>query len=202
VSARPTPARLTALACAAALICLAGGTRAQPPAGARADLAAVMALLAAHRHSHVTYTERHTLSTLTRPLESSGELLYEAPGHLEKRTLRPRPETLIADGGTITDIRKGHTRVFALEDYPQVVPLIDSIRSTLAGDLPALERLFQVTWQGNTGLWHLRLAPREADMSQTVREIQITGNGAQLRSVDIRQPDGDGSLLILGPEIP
>jgi hypothetical protein len=180
-----------------------GGTLAaaeQP--GSRADLERLMAQLAHRRHGHVAYEEQHFIGTLTRPLVSSGELFYEAPAHLEKRTLRPRAETLVADGSTITDIRGRHTHVLSLQDYPQVVPLIDGIRSTLAGDLPALERLFTVTWQGSIGAWRLTLAPREATMSHTVREIEIRGAGTRLMSVEIQQPDGDRSLLTLGEELP
>src|SRR2546429_7311569 len=36
-------------------------------------------------------------TTLFRSLESSGELLYDAPDRLEKRTLNPRAETLVLE---------------------------------------------------------------------------------------------------------
>ena len=35
------------------------------------------------------------MAMLKEPLHSSGELLYEAPDRLEKRTLKPRPEVLL-----------------------------------------------------------------------------------------------------------
>jgi len=33
------------------------------------------------------------LAMLERPLQSSGELLYDAPDRLEKRTLKPKAQT-------------------------------------------------------------------------------------------------------------
>ena len=35
-----------------------------------------------------------------------------------------------------------------LSDYPQLSPLLNGIRSTLAGDRPALEKHFQLTLNG------------------------------------------------------
>ena len=58
------------------------------------DLDKLMGLLAQRQHGHVTFVEEHFLAVLDRPVESSGELLYDAPDHLEKRTLKlrsPRP---------------------------------------------------------------------------------------------------------------
>lgn len=166
------------------------------------DLQQLMSQLAQRKHGHVSYVEEHFISSLDRPLESSGELLYDAPDRLEKRTLRPRPETLVLEHGTITAHRGRHTYVLSLQDYPQIVPLIDSIRSTLAGDLPALERTFTVGFDGSLERWHLSLTPREASVSGTVKQIDIKGAGTAIHTVEIRETDGDRSLLTLGADIP
>jgi hypothetical protein len=66
------------------------------------DLDALMSLLAQRKHGHVSFVEEHFLAVLDRPVESSGELLYDAPDRLEKRTLKPKPETLVLEHGVIT----------------------------------------------------------------------------------------------------
>ncbi|MGH8324755.1 MAG: LolA-related protein, partial [Steroidobacteraceae bacterium] len=109
-------------------------------AASAADLDGLMSLLAQRQHGHVSFVEEHFLAVLDRPVESSGELLYDAPDRLEKRTLKPKPETLILEHGVITARRGRHTYVLNLSDYPQIVPLIDSMRATLAGDRASLER--------------------------------------------------------------
>lgn len=172
------------------------------PAASRAELKALMSLLAQRKHGHVSYVEEHDFAALEAPLTSSGELVYDAPDHLEKRTLRPKPETLVLDHGTMTARRGRHVYVLSLEDYPQIVPLIDSIRATLAGDLPALERVFAVQLDGTVKRWRLSLTPREAKVTQTVSEITIQGVGADIQTVEIRQADGDRSRLTLGAELP
>ena len=52
------------------------------------DLDEVMRLLAMRRHGRVEFVEQHFLAMLKRPVESFGEMTYDAPDHLEKRTLR------------------------------------------------------------------------------------------------------------------
>jgi hypothetical protein len=165
-------------------------------------LDALMHELAARRHGHVTFTEVQYLAILDRPLESSGELLYEAPDRLEKRTLRPRPETLVLEHGTLSATRGKHTRTLELAAWPQLAPLLESLRATLAGDRSALEQVFSVTLDGDATHWTLHLAPREAAAARVVRQVSITGAGADLRTVEILAADGDRSVLTVGPELP
>jgi hypothetical protein len=176
------------------------GARAVPAAGDSGSLDQLLALLAARRHGHVTFSEVHHLRVLDRPLESSGELLYEAPDRLEKRTLQPNPEDLLLDHGVLTARRGGRTRTLALRDYPQIVPYVESIRATLAGDRKALEHYFAVRFSGDLDHWALELTPLEAEVARTVQEIRIEGERDALRTVEVRQTDGDASVLTIGPE--
>jgi len=171
------------------------------PATAPGGLDELMALLAKRQHGHVTFVEEHFLRVLDRPVESSGELLYDAPDRLEKRTLKPKPESLVLEHGVIT-ARRGHrTYVLNLSDYPQIVPLIDSIRATLAGDRASLERIFKVQLDGSLARWKLLLTPSDATVARSVKEIRIEGTRDAIHSVEIQQADGDRSLLTIGPEV-
>jgi Outer membrane lipoprotein carrier protein LolA-like len=173
---------------------------AAPPASP-GDLDRLMGLLAQRQHGHVSFVEEHFLRVLDRPVESSGELLYDAPDRLEKRTLKPKPETLVLERGVITAHRGHRTYVLNLGDYPQMVPLIDSIRATLAGDRVCLERIFKVTLDGALEHWTLLLLPSDPAIAKTVQQIRIEGAQDAIRSVEIRQADGDRSLLTIGPEV-
>ncbi|HEY0339295.1 MAG TPA: LolA-related protein [Steroidobacteraceae bacterium] len=174
---------------------------ATPAAESAPDLDKLMGLLAQRQHGHVTFVEEHFLAVLDRPVESSGELLYDAPDHLEKRTLKPKPETLVLEHGVITAHRGKRTYVLNLSDYPQIVPLIDSIRATLAGDRASLERLFKITLEGPLEHWTLLLLPSDAAVAKSVRQIRIEGSRDAIHSVEIQQADGDRSLLTIGPEV-
>lgn len=174
---------------------------AEPQSEAPSPLDQLMQLLAARRHGHLAFTEVQTLAILDRPLESSGELLYDAPDRLEKRTLKPKPEDLTVEHGVLTARRGRHTRTLELAAYPQLSPLVDSLRATLSGDRAGLERAFAVQLSGDLADWTLHLTPHDAAAARIVQEVRISGSRADLKSVDILQADGDRTLLTLGPEL-
>ncbi|MBS0366409.1 MAG: outer membrane lipoprotein carrier protein LolA [Proteobacteria bacterium] len=188
-----------------ATVAPAAATAATAPTTADAaspELDAVMKLLAARQRGHVTYTETQELSVLSQPLHSSGELLYVAPDHLEKRALLPRAETLIIDGDTLLAQRGHRTLKVPLREHPQLAPLAASLRATLAGDRAALQSHFRLQFSGNTAAWTLLLEPTDPELMRQVRRIRIEGAGDALRSFELVQANGDRSLLMLGREIP
>ena len=196
MSARGPRFRVWALlvTCAAPLAAAASSPGPDP-------LDALMHALAARRSGHVSFTEVQQLAVLDRPLESSGELLYEAPDRLEKRILKPRPETLVLAHGLLTATRGKHTRTMELAAWPQGAPLLESIRATLAGDRATLERIFSVELQGDAARWTLKLTPRDPEAARAVAEVLISGENATLKTVEILQADGDRSLLTIGAEL-
>jgi hypothetical protein len=181
-------------------LCCAFGSTSVPAAPAGfSDLDAVMGLLAMRQHGRVEFIEQQFLNVLKRPIESSGELRYDAPDRLEKRTLKPRTETLVLSGGILTVERARSRRVTDLHAYPQVLPFVESIRATLAGDRGALERIFHLDFAGSLERWSLVLVPLDSKVKQSVAQVRIDGMRDQLQRVEIRQPDGDRSLMTLRP---
>jgi len=171
------------------------------PADETAALDQLLKLLAERRHDHVTFTEVQQLAILDQPLHSSGELLYDAPDRLEKRTLEPRREDLVLEHGTLSVERDHHHRSVALRDFPQAVPFVESLRATLAGDRAALARYFTMQFSGTLGSWRLELTPTDAVLKRSVQHILITGETDRIRTVQIRQSDGDTSTLTIGREV-
>ncbi len=161
------------------------------------DLAQLMGLLATRRHGQVDFVEQHFLAVLKRPVESYGVMTYDAPRRLEKRTVEPRPERLALDGDELTIERKGRTHVVDLTAYPSMLPFIESLRATLAGDLPALERVFAVEFAGDLDRWTLTLSPRDPTVSKTVSRVRIDGARDVLRRVEIVEANGDRSVMTL-----
>lgn len=183
-------------------LCILSGIGNTPARAAPADLRdldQVMGMLAMRQHGRVEFIEQQFLKVLSHPIESSGELRYDAPDRLEKRTLKPRAETLVLTGETLSVERAHSRRVMDLHAYPQVLPFVESIRATLAGDRKALERLFRLDFAGSVSRWTLTLVPLESKVKQSVSQVRIDGAGDQLLKVEIRQPDGDRSLMTLRP---
>jgi hypothetical protein len=168
-------------------------------AAAADDLDEVMHLLATRKHGETSFVEQEFLAVLHRPIESYGELVYDAPDRLEKRTAEPRAESLLLVGNTLTVQRGRHSHALDLHAYPQILPFVESIRATLAGDRGALERVFHVTFAGDLARWTLTLVPLDGTVAKAVARVQIDGMRDDLLKVEIRQADGDRSLMTLRP---
>jgi outer membrane lipoprotein-sorting protein len=165
------------------------------PAAAPWTLERLMQGLAQTRSARASFVEKKTVAVLERPLVSSGELSFTAPDKLEKRTLRPKPELLRLQGETLTLERAGRSTVLDLRSYPEAAAFVESIRGTLAGDRQALEALYRLQLEGVESSWVLTLTPADPAMRALVERIRIAGRGTELSVIEIRQTNGDGSLM-------
>jgi len=159
----------------------------------------LMQSLSARPSGHASFVEKKFIAILDKPVESSGELFYTAPDRLEKRTLKPKVESMVLNKDTLTVEQRGKKHVLALQNYPEVAAFIDSIRATLAGDRKALERTYKLNLEGDEQAWNLALLPIEDKMKKVVASIRIAGSGNALRTIEIKQADGDSSLMSITP---
>ena len=153
--------------------------------------------LAQTRSDHANFVEKKSIAMLDKPVESSGELFYSAPDHLEKRTLKPKPESMTVDGDSLVIERGRQKYRLQLQDYPELAAFIDSIRGTLAGDRKALERNYRLSLDGSAEHWTLQLVPTDEKMQAVVKRIRIAGVRDTVRSIEISQADGDSSMMLI-----
>ncbi|GLU30605.1 outer membrane lipoprotein carrier protein LolA [Trinickia caryophylli] len=157
----------------------------------------LMSTLAQNKSGHASFVETKYLAIAAKPIESSGELAFAAPDHLEKRTISPKPERLVVDGDKLTVERNQRSYTVSLAHYPELEAFIESIRATLAGNRYALEQLYKVAVGGHGDDWTLTLMPLDARMLKAVRTISLDGTRDVLRTVVIEQADGDRSVMQL-----
>ena len=152
----------------------------------------LMHLLAQKKSGKASFVEKKYIAILDKPLESSGELSFDAPDRLEKRTLKPRPETMLLDGDklTLTTYEKRPLNL-RLQDHPEVATLVESIRGTLSGDLAALEKNYAIDFNGVPGKWQLTLTPVQKAVAKVVRQVRIGGADANIKTITFDQVDGD-----------
>jgi outer membrane lipoprotein-sorting protein len=159
----------------------------------------LMQSLAQAKPGRATFVEKKYLGILDRPIESSGELSYSPPDRLEKRTVKPKAETMVVQGGSLVLERGRQNHTVQLQEYPELGGFIDSIRGTLAGDRKALERSFQLKLEGPAERWTLTLKPTDAKMGTTIHLVRIAGIRDTVRSIEIVQTDGDRSVMTIEP---
>jgi outer membrane lipoprotein-sorting protein len=156
------------------------------------------------QNSQGKFVERKHLAVLDVPLSSSGTLSFQAPGHLEKHTLEPRDESLVLDGGvlTIENRTRNIKRTLVVQQYPAVWAFVESIRSTLAGDLPMLQRFYKVELKGEAAKWRMKLLPLEQRTRDMVKEIVITGRGDRVTVIEMLEANGDRATMTITGEKP
>jgi outer membrane lipoprotein-sorting protein len=152
----------------------------------------LMHLLAQKKSGKASFVEKKYIGFLDKPLESSGELAFEAPDRLEKRTLKPRPESMLLEGDKLTlTLHEKRPLNLRLQDHPEVSALVDSIRGTLSGDQVALEKNYAINFSGVQGKWQLTLTPVQKAVAKVVRQIHIGGSDANIKTITFEQADGD-----------
>jgi outer membrane lipoprotein-sorting protein len=154
--------------------------------------------LSQNKGGTVNFTEDRYDAMLTRPLHSSGALVYAAPNRLEKDTLLPRPQSVIIDGEILT-MREanGRARTIRLQEFPQIGLLVGSLRAALGGNLADLRKANDVSLTGTAEQWLLLLAPSDPALRAVIREIRIAGSNFALLSIEVLQANGDRSIMTI-----
>jgi len=158
------------------LLCIPVATAPSQTPVAPWTLQQLMPALAAVKAVDSTFREQKQLAILQQPLVTTGTLQYRAPAYVRKQTLQPHQETYEIDGDwlTIETPTEGRRQLY-LPGYPLPRAFAEAIRATLAGDLAALERYYQVQLQGQASAWTLRLQPAGQEMAEHVSAILIRG---------------------------
>jgi len=197
------PAKVPGAMLAAVLLLAGACAHAVDPAAPVAapagwGVAQLMQSLAQVKSSRARFVEDKYLSIVNTPLHYTGGLAYTAPDRLEKRTETPKAESLVLEGDRLTvENAKKQRHVVQLAEYPVVRAFVESIRSTLAGDLQTLNRYYQVGLTGTPAQWRLLLVPSEPSMQAVVREIRITGTRTHVGGIEIIEKEGDRSVMTI-----
>jgi outer membrane lipoprotein carrier protein LolA len=168
------------------------------------DIKRLMQDLAQVKTAKGRFVERKHLGILNAPLQFSGTLIYIAPSRLEKHTLEPRQESLLLerDELTIESKERNRRRKVMLQDYPVIWAFVESIRSTLAGDLTTLKRFYEVVLDGDERKWRLALKPSDPKMREVVSEIRISGERSWINAIEIMETGGDRSVMSITRDDP
>lgn len=166
------------------------------------ELDDLMALLAQQKGGEARFTEQRFVRGLEGPLDASGTLSFTAPDRLVRRTLSPRAETMSVEGNTLTLSRGGRTRTLALDSMPELLGMVEAMRSTLSGNRQGLQRYFRSTLAGSAAGWSLDLQPIDPRLAAQVRTMRLSGRGGEVLGVDMEFIGGDRSVMSITPDRP
>lgn len=177
---------LLALACAA-------------PSAWAFDLPELMGQLAKQKSGEARFTEQRFVRGLDGPLDSAGTLSFTAPDKLARRTLTPRPESMVVDGNSLTLSRGSRTRTMTLDSTPELLGMVEAMRSTLSGDTSTLKRYFKTTVTGSVPNWTLDLVPIDDRLAAQLRSVRMTGRGGEVLGLEMEFVGGDRSVMTISP---
>lgn len=163
------------------------------------DLPELMSLIARQKNGEARFTEQRFVRGLEGPLDASGTLSFQAPDRLTRRTLSPRPETMTVDGNTLTLSRGGRTRTMTLDSMPELLGMVEAMRSTLNGNALTLQRYFRSTLTGTPEKWALELVPIDDKLAAQVRSLRLSGRAGEVLGIEMEFVGGDRSVMTITP---
>ncbi len=162
------------------------------------DMPSLMQLFAASKSIKAEFVERKYLRVLDAPVESRGDLLFQAPSRLEKRTQLPRAEVMLIEGNKVSIERGTFKRSMSLDDFADMASLVQSLTATFRGDQAGIEKYFSWRLTGPAGKWQLVLKPKNSKLFVMLQEIRLSGIDSYVHTVETTLTDGDRSLMTLG----
>jgi hypothetical protein len=143
------------------------------------------------------FKQERLLKGFDRPLISTGDFVLDHGLGLIWRTEQPFAiMTVITSAGLVQSIDGEETTRLAAARLPFLARLYDLLGAALSGDWRALDKLFQVTRQGDPGHWEIVLEPHAgADpVAMPLRSVTLRG-GQFLDEAKIVRLDGDSDQL-------
>ena len=167
----------------------------QPAADAGTDdrLRRILQAVAARPLDAAPFVERRISPLYASPLELRGTLSFKPPGTIEKRTTSPIREVLTITAETLTlDPGAGAApTVVRMDAQGQLSAYVLGLRAILNGDDKLLREVFDAQLSGSFDAWKLQLVPRGVQPRRGIRQIVVSGAGAQLRRIDTTEINGD-----------
>jgi outer membrane lipoprotein-sorting protein len=169
---------------------------------------AVMEGLRGLQHFEATFDETRHSTFLKTPIKLNGTFVYTAPQTFIKETFKPFPEIVTVDSNGVKieqdkETQEGQSRIqfIAADAHPLVKGLVDGAEATMSGNKELLESRYELELNGSNEQWSVKLVPREKALRKKIESLLFTGSGDLIDSVEIRESDGDLSVINLKYEL-
>lgn len=140
--------------------------------------------------AHFTHTQK--LAAMKSPLVSTGSLLFFRERGVIWQIDTPYQKTWVMrdSGNVVIDGAGQRITNGAAQGSRGAAEIAKMIRTMLGGDLSALYSQFDVQARGTPSQWQMRLMPRQPQIAQSLRAIQLDG-GDFLQRLRITLANGD-----------
>jgi len=157
------------------------------------------ALLSTRPNYQANFQETHFSTLLTEPLITSGTLTFSPPSKIEKHVMAPFEEIYVVEGNRVyfDNPIKEISKTFSLDEYPSLQGFLIGLQAPLTGDFETLQRFFNLSLEGTKSQWTLKLEPLDNSFTEFLNSLSFTGRHNHITSIEIRESDGDYSLMTI-----
>ncbi|TCW86983.1 hypothetical protein C5O80_03260 [Burkholderia sp. SRS-46] len=184
---------ISVAACAQTAPATGAPTMAAHPANT-ALVSEVAARLARGGTIRAEFTQTQALAAMTRPLVSTGSLLFDRASGVIWRVETPYKATYVITDGGVREVGADGQLVRARGDGRGVAQVSRMMRGMLAGDLSGLYAQFDVDASGTPERWRMTLRPNQPQLAQAIRTLQMSG-GAYLKTLGMTFANGNVTTL-------
>jgi outer membrane lipoprotein-sorting protein len=140
------------------------------------------------------FTQTRTLSALTRPVKSSGRLVYARDRGVIWQIDKPYRAMYVIDDEQIVEIDANNSRrAKSTKEAPAVAEVGRVFRSIVSGDRKTLIEYFRVSASGEPSKWELRLTPKDK-VAPFLKNVTVRG-GQFIDHISLTEPSGDRTDL-------
>jgi hypothetical protein len=141
------------------------------------------------------FTQTKQMAAMKKPLVISGRFVYAQPQGVLWQIERPYRMTYVLAEEHIAEIGEdGVRRERSVRDVPGLAQVGRVVRAMLGANTAPLQEYFDLSAQGDSAKWSLRLTPRQAQIAQFLSSMQISG-GRFIETVELAEAGGDSTRI-------
>jgi hypothetical protein len=154
-----------------------------------------LARLLGHHKGHglfARFAEEKKVAILTRPLRSTGELIFLPDRGLYRKLMTPfAQELLITPTAIHQRDPRGRMEKLALATLPAAQAFVNAFLAVFSGSFEALHSHFQVYFSSESSRWQLGLMPTHTVMHTLISCIVLAGENEHLIDLWVQETNGD-----------
>jgi hypothetical protein len=156
-------------------------------------LTAIAAQIEQHPVVQAEFVQTKKMTALRRPFISRGRMVFSRQDGLFWWIEEPlKMGYWLGEAKMVEILPNGERREQATASNPALAQISRVMRSMLAAQASTLVENFDVHASGRTSQWVLTLVPKQAQLLQHVRRIQLSG-GRFIEEVILVEPSGDST---------
>lgn len=164
---------------------------AEAPRPEALTLEILMQHFATTRGVRAEFEERKQMALLQEPVVSRGILYFVPPARMARLVREPLESNLIIDNDKLLFQDALGAEEMSLAERPEARELVSHFLVLFQGDLPALQKKYDVAFEAQAGQWKLLLRPRTFPAKSFIEFVQMVGNERALLEMTLLETDGD-----------